>query len=491
MDRAVDGLAAVRAAVLLAERESGAWKESADRSFQAWRARTSLVGERAAAAQVRQAEQLGAVPSVAAAVSAGRISIDHAATIGRVAATGTPAPQAAAGSADGQAHLLRIAEEQDAGTFATTVARWAATVDPAGLERDHQAQRRARVLHLSDTPAGTVIKGQVDSMAGHRLRLALEASTPRPGVEDDRDPGQRRADALDAMVGRILSDADTKPGAHVPPHVSMILTEATWHAARAERDRERSETNGAAERRTATDEDDRPAIADGLRTPDVAGGTASVAAGLRAVGSPAAEVSILLGGPPVDPGTPTSMPAGRAGAIDRVASATGDEPATLEDGTPVPSSELARVMCDCEITRIVVDAEGAPLDLGRTPRLFTEPQRRAVIARDRECAWPSCHAPARWCDVHHIRWWDRDDGPTSVDSEFCCAPTTTTRSTDATSRSAGSPNVRPAADRRDDRPQQHPLRDTSSATPPDASSASRRNVTRAAASRPTSRHSSG
>ena len=40
-------------------------------------------------------------------------------------------------------------------------------------------------------------------------------------------------------------------------------------------------------------------------------------------------------------------------------------------------------------------AAGVPLDLGRTERLFTGPQRKAVNARDRECAWPDCHAHAR------------------------------------------------------------------------------------------------
>ncbi|HEY8718305.1 HNH endonuclease signature motif containing protein, partial [Pengzhenrongella sp.] len=56
------------------------------------------------------------------------------------------------------------------------------------------------------------------------------------------------------------------------------------------------------------------------------------------------------------------------------------------------------------------------LDLGRSERLFTGVQRSAVIARDRHCAWPECDQPARWCQIHHIRWWKRDFGSTSVDN---------------------------------------------------------------------------
>jgi hypothetical protein len=72
-------------------------------------------------------------------------------------------------------------------------------------------------------------------------------------------------------------------------------------------------------------------------------------------------------------------------------------------------------MCDCALTRVVLDAQDVPVNLGRTRRLFTGEQRRAILARDRECIWPTCHTPARWTQIHHIDWWDRDNGPTDVD----------------------------------------------------------------------------
>ena len=92
------------------------------------------------------------------------------------------------------------------------------------------------------------------------------------------------------------------------------------------------------------------------------------------------------------------------------------EPAALEDGTPLAMSQLAQALCDSEIGRIVLSADGLPLDLGRTQRLYTGQQRRAIIVRDRACAWNGCDVPAAYCQVHHIRWWDRDHGTTSVDN---------------------------------------------------------------------------
>jgi hypothetical protein len=372
LEHAVDALVTVRAAVLVAERDAGTWQGSGDRSPEAWWARTSGVGQRAAAAQLRQAGHLDAAPpAVAAAVAEGKVTVEHAAAVGAVVAAGTPAQREAMLSAQGQEELLALARSQDAGTFATTVAHRAATVDPAGLERDHQALRRARFLHLSHTPDGTLIKGRLDPVAGHRVGLALEALSPRPSADDDRDHGQRCADALDAMATRTLA-ADPRPGTHVPVQISFLVTEQTWTAARADRDRRRNARARA---------------------------TASGSHGYLPVRIDASD------------GTDSTDSTGSTDAM-----AVSYPPATLEDGTPVPATELAAAMCDCEITRIVLNADSVPLDVGRAQRVFTGPQRRAVIARDRQCAWPDCHIHARWTDVHHIAWWERDTGPTNVDN---------------------------------------------------------------------------
>ena len=79
-----------------------------------------------------------------------------------------------------------------------------------------------------------------------------------------------------------------------------------------------------------------------------------------------------------------------------------------------------RIACDSEVTRIVFGPDSEPLDVGRAHRTVTPGQRKAVIARDRTCRGPDCHAPPRLCEVHHLIWWTRG-GVTSVENSglFC------------------------------------------------------------------------
>jgi hypothetical protein len=81
----------------------------------------------------------------------------------------------------------------------------------------------------------------------------------------------------------------------------------------------------------------------------------------------------------------------------------------------IPTELAQRLSCDCETWRIVLDpASGLPLDLGRTHRIVPAWLRKAVLARDRQCRWPGCDAPAQWVDIHHLDPW-AEGGLTNVD----------------------------------------------------------------------------
>lgn len=86
---------------------------------------------------------------------------------------------------------------------------------------------------------------------------------------------------------------------------------------------------------------------------------------------------------------------------------------TLDTGDDIGVSTLRRIACDAQVYPIVLGSAGEPLDIGRASRVVPPYLRRAVVARDRGCAFPGCAAPARWCHVHHIRHWVHG-GDTSI-----------------------------------------------------------------------------
>jgi hypothetical protein len=81
---------------------------------------------------------------------------------------------------------------------------------------------------------------------------------------------------------------------------------------------------------------------------------------------------------------------------------------------PIPTETLQRLACDSAISSVSVTGHGTPLSVGRTRRSTPPPLRRALIQRDRGCAWPGCDRPPRWTESHHIRHWARHRGHTAV-----------------------------------------------------------------------------
>ena len=87
--------------------------------------------------------------------------------------------------------------------------------------------------------------------------------------------------------------------------------------------------------------------------------------------------------------------------------------ASLALGGPINADVARRIACDAQVIPMVLGARGEPLDVGRASHTIPTAIRRAVIVRDRGCAFPGCSVPARWCEIHHIVHW-ADDGATSV-----------------------------------------------------------------------------
>ncbi|HET9518829.1 MAG TPA: DUF222 domain-containing protein [Actinoplanes sp.] len=88
---------------------------------------------------------------------------------------------------------------------------------------------------------------------------------------------------------------------------------------------------------------------------------------------------------------------------------------TLDTGERLTPEQARRLACDAQIIPAVLGGDRQVLDLGRSRRLITGALRRALVLRDRGCAFPGCNLPPRWTDGHHIKSWV-DGGPTNLDN---------------------------------------------------------------------------
>ncbi|MGM1030661.1 MAG: DUF222 domain-containing protein [Actinomycetota bacterium] len=93
-----------------------------------------------------------------------------------------------------------------------------------------------------------------------------------------------------------------------------------------------------------------------------------------------------------------------------------DRTLTIEHTSSLlPIERVDQLVCFADIHHLVVDEQGHPLWLGRTQRLFTRAQKRALAKRDKGCRVPGCGMPVAWCETHHIVPRQLG-GPTDVDN---------------------------------------------------------------------------
>lgn len=82
-------------------------------------------------------------------------------------------------------------------------------------------------------------------------------------------------------------------------------------------------------------------------------------------------------------------------------------------GPSLSPAQLAEMLCDCKLGRVVFGPDSQPLDVGREHRTAPRYLRRAIVARDKGCRFPGCGRRPRWCKVHHVDPWD-PDGETKI-----------------------------------------------------------------------------
>lgn len=123
-----------------------------------------------------------------------------------------------------------------------------------------------------------------------------------------------------------------------------------------------------------------------------------------------------------NPGSPPST--GRASVMITIKAdpATGKPvgAAVTALGRILDPEQVGRFACTGDITPIALGEYGEPLSLGRTTRLATPGQFKALLVRDSGCTFAGCTVPGTYCDAHHLTWWSRDGGTDILNLALLC-----------------------------------------------------------------------
>ncbi len=262
--------------------------------------------------------------------------------------------------------LLEKAAEMDPVALIRLGRHLQAVVDPGAddlRDRGEQDAVARRVLNLSPDPwdGRLHLSGWLDPETGIALRTALDSyAAPAPGEDgraDVRTPAQRNADALAELIAGVLDGGGLPTTGGVRPHVTVTIP---WSV-----------------------------MVGGLA---FSAGRTSCANCANCAGQAPTRTSASSG--PGSPSGAAGIPAG------------GGSPLPESDwGVPLSGAAARRLACDARIIPVVLGAASEPLDVGRAAYVVPPAMRRALIVRDRGCAFPGCDRPPSWCHAHHVKHW--------------------------------------------------------------------------------------
>ena len=339
-----------------------------------------------------------------------------------------------------------------------------ATIAACAIERWRQQQPDPdqpddgfddRYVQVGTTFGGAgVIRGNLTPECSAAVRAVLEALGKKAGPGDDRTEGKRFHDALQLacellMRAKLVPDragADTQVIAHIP--ISQLRQipgaaglEDAWIRARLGED---GFMTGKDAEAAACDAQTVPVVtgqAD-LSVIDAMIDLARTAAGDRPAAAgessaAAAEATVTADG------TVTARSTVTPGSTADAGITIGGEATVGGEATDPPGTERVRSRSlspqawralRYAMARLAIDLVSGPAGIAAVLRqgLLEKPYntpslpldigysasipghiRRAVLLRDKRCAWPRCGRPSVYCDVHHIRH-KQDGGETSV-----------------------------------------------------------------------------
>ena len=92
--------------------------------------------------------------------------------------------------------------------------------------------------------------------------------------------------------------------------------------------------------------------------------------------------------------------------------------ADLSAGPNLTAEQARRLACTARIIPAVLGGPGEILDLGRSRRLFSPAQRKAMRLRDQRCRAEGCTVPGTWTEAHHWHPWS-EGGKTDIEDGVC------------------------------------------------------------------------
>lgn len=394
--QAMARLQAVGAGLLAAWDAQAGWVDDGARSGAAWLRSYGEIG--GPARRLQTARRLRQLPVTSAALAEGALSYTKAEIL-----AGAVDDDLLDAYRDCEQVLVDTAKAVSVSQVTTLARRWkAAALDTLDDTDRAQRQRDTRTLRIFETLDGMLhIEGDLDPENGAIVRALLGAreqalfrddinqaratqDLPPLGDGDDvvtgglpleRTPGQRRADALVDLLQRgVDRDIDDERVGGPSSELHLTLGLDTLLTAGVERTR-------------------RMLAVPGIEATTISFVAQPLLDRLTAHGNCRASADISR-------------------AVERAL-----HPGAVCDDHdhPVDGTLVDLLACDTRITRIICDAAGIPIDVGRTHRLATRAQRRALRNRDGGCAFPGCERPPAWCDAHHIIPWTIG-GPTDIDN---------------------------------------------------------------------------
>jgi hypothetical protein len=423
---------AARAGVLAAFMAGGGHEDDGQGSAGAWLRWQTRITRGAAAGAVAWARRIAAHPAVGEALAAGEVSASWARDIcawtGQLPADKRPDADAillaaAAGGAD-LADLAGLAEEMQRRC--------------AGPDSDGDGGFADRWLRLDLTLHGAGrVQGDLTPQCAAALQAVLEALGKKAGPEDTRSKGQRDHDAVEEACRRLIGAGCLPDRAGQSTQIQLHMTLDQLRGLDGAGD---AEAAWAAPAPAAAPGSDCDAcivpVVSGHVDPVVLERLAAALRGEPGSGQPPSGRWLYgessLGRPPAGESLSAWPPSGRSRSGEWP---LGESP--FGPGSPMGARVRRLILRHAADvlsgpaglaaflrTGLLPGPAGTaslPLDVGKATEQIPGHLRRAVIARDRHCAFPGCRQQPAACQVHHLRPRSRGGGTSLNTLVLLCA----------------------------------------------------------------------